>query len=211
MDVKKSFSELGLILIVAIVLGIAFAFPSKGYLAFLTTAASFLIIILINTFAKIFFAHNLETNVNTKIWSWYRTGFKKGAHFAKPLPMIWLPILTSLLTKGLFVWLPVLEFDVSPKPERITRRHGLYRYTEVTEWHIALIAVFGIIANIVVGVVGYFAGFESFAKLSILYAAWSLLPISSLDGTKIFFGSRNLWYTITIITLAIFFWSLAII
>jgi len=211
MDFKKPFNEFLLILLVTIVLGVSFTYPSKGLSGFLSFFVIFFSIIVINTLAKQFFAYNLETNVNLKLWTIYRFGLLKRMHFKNPLPMIWLPIITSLFSRGVFVWLPLLEFDVSPRPERITKRHGLYRYTEVTEWHMALIAVFGLIVNIILGILGYFAGFESFARYSVMYALWSLLPISSLDGSKIFFGSRNLWFTMLVIVLAVFLWSLSII
>ncbi|VVB80732.1 Uncharacterised protein [uncultured archaeon] len=211
MDLKKIGNELLLIVLAAIVLAISFNYPRTSFVTILSLFGIFAGIILVNTLAKKFFASNLETEVNQNLWAWFQFGFGKKDHFKKPLPMIWMPILTTLLTKGIFVWMPLISFDVSPKPERITRRHGLYRYTEVTEWHIALIAAFGIIANIAVGIVGYFAGFETFAKLSVLYAVWSLVPVSNLDGSKIFFGSRNLWFAMLVIVLAVFFWSLTIV
>ncbi len=211
MDFKRAGNEILIILLVAIVLAVSLNYPSQGLNNFFVIGGIFFLILLVNTVAKKFFAYNLETDVNLKLWTWYKFGLRKGQHFNKPVPMVWLPILTSLITKGIFVWLPLIEFDVAPRPERITRRHGLYRYTEVTEWHIALIAAFGILATIVIGILGYFAGFESFAKYSIIFAVWSLLPISRLDGSRIFFGSRNLWFTMVVIVLAIFFWALTIV
>jgi hypothetical protein len=55
------------------------------------------------------------------------------------------------------------------------------------------IATWGIITNLVLAIIGYSFGYELFAKLSIYYATWSIIPFSSLDGTKIFFSSRVLW------------------
>ena len=69
----------------------------------------------------------------------------------------------------------------------------------MTDWHIALIAVAGIIINLIAAIIGYVAGFETFAKLNIWFAAWALIPLSSLDGSKIFFGSRPLWFTMLVI------------
>jgi len=56
----------------------------------------------------------------------------------------------------------------------------------------------------------YFLGFEFFAKLSIYYAAWSLVPFSNLDGAKVFFGSKGLWIVMAIITLVFVWWGIAI-
>ena len=108
-----------------------------------------------------------------------------------------------ILTKANFLWLAILDYDITPRTERVSRRHGLYRFSEMTEWHIALIVAAGLAANLVLAAAGYFAGFETFAKLNIYFALWSLIPISSLDGSKILFGSRILWITLLII-LAIF-------
>ena len=131
-------------------------------------------------------------------------------HFLKPIPMLWLPLLLALFSKGLIFWLGILEFDVKAKPERASRRHGLYRFTEVTEWHMAWIAAWGIIANLVFAIAAYIIGFELFAKLSIYYIAWSIIPLGKLDGSKIFFASRALWITIFTITAIILGWGLII-
>jgi hypothetical protein len=116
----------------------------------------------------------------------------------------------SLFTKGAFWWLAILEFDVSPKPERSSRRHGLYRFTEVTEWHMAWIVIWGIIANVALAIGGYILNFELFTKVSLYYAVWSIIPLSSLDGTKILFASRKLWMFLFTIILLLFIWSQAI-
>lgn len=210
MEKNNVFQELSLILVVSILLGISFLYPGKGIEYFIKITGIFLVILLINLYAKRFFAYNLEADVSTKIWSMGTVGFKQSQRFKKPLPMLWLPILTTLATRGSFIWLPLLEFDIAARPERVSRRHGLYRFTEITEWHIALIAVAGIFANLVGGIIGYFAGFEEFAKWSIYYAVWSIIPISSLDGTKILMGSKYLWFTLIIILAVIFSWSLVI-
>ncbi len=75
----------------------------------------------------------------------------------------------------------------------------------MTEFHIALIAASGIIINLILAIMGYiFASWnpilETFSKLSIYYAFWSIIPIGKLDGTKIFFGSRILWFSLLILT-----------
>ena len=70
--------------------------------------------------------------------------------------------------------------------------------------------MWGIITNIILAIIGYAAGFELFAKLAIYYSVWSILPISSLDGTKILFASRALWLTMAIISMMFLGWGLLI-
>ena len=198
MDEKRALKEALVILLASIVLALSIAF--KNTTLTLVAFVSFLIIITVNVFAKKVVGYYFETNVKTRFWSMYHFGLRKASHFKGSVPMVWLPLLLSLLTKGVLWWLAILEFDVEVKPERASRRHGLYRFTEVTEWHMAWIAIWGIIANVVVAIGGYILGFELFAKLGIYYAAWSLVPFSSLDGSKIFFGNKILWILMVIIT-----------
>jgi len=210
METPKFLKEISIVLIAAFVLALSLTYPSRNTSSFLIFFASMLIIYVVNIAAKKFFAHNVETDVSLNLWSIRHFGLSRSQHFNQPLPMIWLPILTSLISFGKIIWMPLIEFDVVPRPERISRRHGLYRYTEVTEWHIALIAAAGIFANIVLGIIAYFAGFEQFTKLSVIFAFWNLVPVSRLDGSKILFGSKNLWFALLIIVGAILIWGLSI-
>ena len=209
MDAKENAKEILIIVLASIILALTVAFKDRTL--FYAAAISFLIILATNVFIKKSVGYYLETKVKTKFWSIYQYWFRKDMHFKKPLPMLWLPLILTLFTRGFFLWLGVLEFDVEAKTERVSRRHGLYRFTQVTEWHMAWIVVWAIIANFILAIIGYIAGFELFAKLSIYFIAWSTIPIPGLDGSKIFFSSRILWaitFTIAIITLA---WAFTII
>jgi len=209
MNLKDSLTEIFVIILAAIVLAISASFRDSTIIY--AAAISFLIIISANVLTKKIVGYFLEIDIKTKFWSWYQYGFRKDSHFKKPLPMIWLPLLISLLTKGFFWWLAILEFDVVAKTERVAKRHGLYRFTQVTENHIAWIATWGIIANFILAIIGYVAGFELFTRLSLYFMAWSLIPISNLDGAKIFFSSKGLWITAATIMAIILGWGLVVI
>jgi hypothetical protein len=211
METKSTLKDLTIIFVASIIISLALVFPQRDFNILLSMFISILVIISVNTLSKKFFAYQLETDVSLGFWSIYYYGFAKKNHFKRPLPMAWLPLVGSLITLGSFIWMPIIEFDVKPRPERISRRHGLYRFTEVTEWHIALIAAAGIFTTILFGIIGYFVGFETFAKLSIFYAAWSIIPFGKLDGTKIFFGSRNLWVVLLIVLVTALLWGLTIV
>lgn len=162
---------------------------------------SFFIIIFLSILVKKIVAHHYEADIKIKLWELYRYGFRKGAHLKRPTPMVWLPLILTLFSRGAIWWMGILSFDIKAKPERVSKRHGLYRFSEMTEWHIGLISLWGVISCLILSVIGYIIGFEYFAQLSTYYAAWSLAPISNLDGTKIFFGNRTIWFTISILTL----------
>jgi Zn-dependent protease len=106
-----------------------------------------------------------------------------------------LPLLSKIVLFPLknFVWMASLVFDIKPRIYRGAKRHGLYTFSEITEYHLGLIAASGVVINLILAIVGYFVGFPLFARLNIYYAFFSILPLSELDGNKIFFGSKILW------------------
>jgi len=200
MDIK----EILIILLAAFVLGLSFAIPNVTSSTLGRLFIFFLVIIILNTIAKKAVAYFYEADTETRLWSVFHYGFKQGSHFRKPLPMIWLPLLLSLITRGFFQWLSILEFDVTPRVERAARRHGIYGFTEMEDFHIAVIAAAGVALNIIIAIISYFlAGIfptlELFAKLNVFYAFWSLIPLSSMDGSKILFGSKAIWFILAVI------------
>ena len=209
MDQKEVWSEIAIIVLTTLVLAISISFRNQALLYVAT--ASFLIIISINIIVKKIVGYFLEIDVKTKLWAWYQYGFRLDSHFKKPFPMVWLPLVLSLITNGAIWWLAVLEFDIKAKTERVAKRHGLYRFTQVTEWHVAWIAVWGLIANLIMATIAYAIGFETFTKLSLYFIAWSLVPLGGLDGSKIFFGSRPLWFATATIAAILLGWGFLIV
>lgn len=171
-------------------------FPAALFVVFLT--------ILANLAAKKIAAYYYESEIEAKIWETYRYGLfsaLSGGFFAHPskefkrpieLGAI-VPLIFSALTLGYFTWFGSLTFDVKPKISRAAKRHGLYSFSEMTEMHIGYIAAAGIFINLILAAAGYLAGFSTFAQMNAYYAFFNMLPISELDGNKIFFGNIVLW------------------
>ncbi len=214
---NENIKEILVIILASLILGITISYTNPDTIAL--TAIFFLIIISINILVKKILAYSLEADVKTKFWEVYQYGFRKDSHFKKPVPMVLLPPIVSFITKGTFFWLAILETEIKARVERVSKRHGLYRFSEMNEWDMSIICTAGIIANLLLAFLAYtFAGvfpptwqIETLASLSIYYAFWSLIPISSLDGSKILFGSRFLWFTMIVITAIFFGWSLIIV
>ncbi len=161
---------------------------------FLYTFLAVFLIIAINITAKKIASFYLGSKIELKLWEIRRYGFKPSRHFKKPFPAgAFFPIIVTALSLGYLTWMASLVFDVKPNTHRKAKRHGLYTFSEMTEAHIGLIASMGIFANLIFAVFGYLVGFLDFAKLNIYYAFFNILPLSNLDGNKIFFGSRVLW------------------
>lgn len=190
-----------IIILITIIIAVSLSFL-KTFDYFLYMLIPVLLVILINVFAKKFIAYYLDSEVEIDVWKVKRYGFRPESHFKKAFPTgAVFPLIFSLLTLGNVVWMASLVFDVKPKVYRAAKRHGLYKFSEMTEDHIGLIASAGIVANIVFAALGYLFGFESFAMLNISFAFFNILPFSDLDGNKIFFGNIVIWSLLAAITL----------
>ena len=170
---------------------------------FLSTLLFIFLIILINIIAKKIAGYYFEAEVETKLWEMERYGFlgaivrgfyhpSKKFKQALPLGAI-MPIVVKVLSLGYVNWLASLTFDVKAKKHRVAKRHGFYSFSEMTEFHIGLIAASGILANLSFAIIGYLIGATEFARFNIYYAFFNMIPLSSLDGNKIFFGSLLVW------------------
>lgn len=167
---------------------------------------SILIIILVNTIAKKIAAYHCDSEIKVRLWEIERYGYKASWRFKKPVPAgLIFPLFFTIISLGYIKWLAALVFDVTPKPYRAAKRHGLYRFSEMTESHIGFIAAAGIVTNLVVAVAAYLIPNipveMDFVRLSIFFAFFSMLPFSDLDGNKIFFGSMVLWSFLAAIVL----------
>jgi len=201
--------EIVYILVTTIILGFAFEVQEFSLKSFFYISLLILIIIALNLFAKKIAGFYLDAEIEAKPWEVKRYWWTAGAHFKKPFPAgIVMPLITTAITFGYIPWMASLVFDIKPKIYRAAKRHGLYKFTEMTEYHLGLIAASGISVNILLSVLGYFLGYSDFARLNLYYALFNILPISELDGNKIFFGNLVLWSFITAIILIGIFFSL---
>jgi len=206
---KEYTKEIAVVILATLILAITVSF--KDSTIFYAAALSFLVIFVVNITMKKIVGYIFQIDVKTKFWTWYQFGFRKDWHFKKPLPMLWLPLILTLFTKGFFWWLAILEFDAEAKTERVSRKHGLYRFTEITEHHMAWIVIWGLIANFVFTIGGYILGFELFTKLSIYFIAWSVIPISRLDGSKMLYGGIAKYTIYTTAAILLLIWALIVL
>ena len=185
--------EVTIIGILSIILAFIFSF-TKGISVFFYFFVSIFFIILVNSLAKKISSYYLDSEIEIKFWKIKRYGFKPHKHFKRSFPSgIFFPLITAAASLGYFVWMASLIFDVKPKIYRAAKRFGLYSFSEMTEHHIGLIAAAGVLINLFFAMIGYLTGFSDFAKLNIYYSFFNIIPLSDLDGNKIFFGSIVLW------------------
>lgn len=170
-------------------------FSFIGY-AFISAA----VVVATNIYGKKIMANFLDADVEHRTWEFSQYGLKMHKHLNKPwLVGIFLPLILSILSLG-FVKIPTfLTYETSAKKVRASKRFGYYSYTEMTDWHNALIGAAGTIVTLIVLVISYLSDFEPMAKAAALYAFWNMLPISTLDGVQVFFGSKILWSVLAIL------------
>lgn len=189
LNLKEISSILAIVLVITLVICL-----SKGFDLLLYTLLTVFFVFLVNILAKKIASFYLDSKIEMKIWEIKRYGFKPSRYLKKPLYAgILFPIILSIVSLGNLIWMACLVFDVKPKIYRAAKRHGLYSYSEMTESHIGIIAAVGVITSLVFAVVGYLLGFYEFSRLSIFLAFFNMIPLSDLDGNKIFFGSVILW------------------
>jgi len=195
---KKELGFIGIILIV-LVISIGDITTSKTLLYSLLTI---FLVIAINLISKKITSFYYDSEIEIKLWTIKRFGFRAHHHLKHGFPSgILFPIIFSGISFGAIQWLACLVFDVKAKTSRAAKRHGLYSFSEMTEYHIALIAASGIFLNLIFAVIGYLFNYPLFSALNIYYAFFNMLPISDLDGNKIFPGSIILWSFLAALTL----------
>jgi|SRR3989344_9119764 len=197
--------EIPIIILVSIILALVISLV-KSLELFLYALLSVFLIIIINVVAKKITAFYLDSEIEVKLWEIKRYGFRASSYFKRPfLAGVFFPIILAAFSFGYFIWMASLVFDVKAKVYRAAKRHSIYNFSEMTEYHIGLIAAAGILANLVFSIVGYLIGLPeqmAFTRLSAFYIFFNMLPISDLDGNKIFFGSIILWSFFAAIALA---------
>lgn len=181
---------------------------------FLIVLLSVFLTISLNITAKKAIAYYLDSEIEIKLWQIRQFGFRPEQRFKRPFPAgAFLPIISKIIFFPFknFIWMASFIFDIKPKTYKASKRHGLYTFSEVTESQIGLVAAAGIAVNLVLAILGYFLGFTTFAQINIYYALFNMLPLSELDGNKIFFGNIVLWSFLATLTLIGFLLSILII
>jgi len=181
--------EIVVLLTSALVLGYVFEFPSFGWLAWVISSAAALLILVVNTAGKKFTAHLYDSYAEIDHWNLTRFGFGRAEYFKNPVPLwLFFPLLFSFVTSGVVSWFAVTTFDTSAKASRVRRE-----FSNIGEWDMAIIAFGGILFSVILAFVAQLFGATDFARINLLFALFNLIPISTLDGARIFFGSRLLW------------------
>jgi len=202
---------LAAILLLTIVGGLSLAI-SSDWTALPQVLLFSALIIFTSIFAKKLMAYLLDSDVEHEIWRFSRWGIKPHQEFKKEVQFgIILPLMLSILSLGAIKFSTFLSYEARALKKRAAKRFGPFSYTEMTEWHHAVIGAAGIAAVLLLALIIYFLPFdlEYPAKLAVFYAFSNMIPLPKTDGLQIFFGSRVLYTVLAVIS--IIFLSYAII
>lgn len=212
---KKEFLH---VLAATIVLAIVIGFSSilnESYQGMATALLFAITIIAVSTYAKKTVAYLLDANAEHELWTVKRYGILPHHHFKGAMPAgIIIPLVFTLGTLGFFKFMAVLTYEARALKARAARRFGFYSFAEMTDWHNALIGAGGILAILALSIVAYtlpIRGLEPLARLCAYYAFFNMLPLSKLDGTQIFFGSRILYAVLAATTIIFTVYALFLI
>lgn len=163
-----------------------------------------LIIILTSVISKKIASKFYSIEIEHKIWEFKRWGFYERSKFKKPIPIgLILPFFLSLLSLGTIKMLIFLQFEAKNISEkRILKKQGgirRFKRIEMNELDCAMTAAWGFYALLALAIIGLIIKVPELTKYSIYYTLWNLIPISNLDGAKLFFGSSLSWAFITIV------------
>ena len=192
--------EIAWIIIAILVLGFIIGWsekPTYSPIVFLFSA----IIILIPILTKKLAANHFNLKIEHKIWGFKQFWWTTKSHFKKPFPIgLIIPFFFAFFSLGIIKIMALLQFDAKNlKKKRVLKKRGSYRYSEINESDLAFTAAWGFWALLVLALVSSLLNQPELTKFSIYYGIWNLLPISQLDGTKLFFGSLINWIILALV------------
>ena len=158
------------------------------------------IIILVNILAKKFASGFYSIKIEHTIWSFKQFWFTKRAHLKKAFPIgLIFPFFFSILSLGIIKPFTLLQFESENVIQtRILRQSGKHRRYEINETDIAFTAAWGFWILIALAIIASFFKQPEITKYAVYYGIWNLIPVSQLDGCKLFFGSFFNWLLLVI-------------
>ncbi len=201
--------EIKHLLISTIVLAFVFSFREWGTEGFsvITGITNWILYILVVAIALILkqighkiVAKKYGASSEFRIWSIERYGLSKSKKFPKsfvgyriqtfPLGLI-LSITLAFVSNGLIKFAAVTSSKIKEK-YRLGKK-----FKNLTEFETAAISLAGPLTNLFLAIIFQITGnlfnFERFVIVNSALAMYSMIPLSKLDGSRIFFGSKILY------------------
>ena len=197
-----------LIIVIAIILMSLIIILHEKSLNFLWITIVSALTVLVSVFCKKLTAKIIDIKIEHKIWIFQRWWIGKSSHLKNPVPTgVIIPAILSLISNGFITCFSLLQFESKALPGKAVKKYGTKRFSEIMDWDLCMIGFYGILGLLFLSIIAKIfpftlSGFNLMllSKYSFYYAIWNLLPISSLDGAKMFFGSSRLYIFTLILT-----------
>jgi hypothetical protein len=207
--IKIKKTEIKALIISAMILGFVFSFRewgtdkfdlTSGILNWIESLILVLIVLIIHELAHKIVAKTKDASTEYKIWSIKKFFFGKKWKFpqkffglkinALSLGII-APIFISLFSNGKVIFATTETTKISYNSIERTGR----KFTHLTEFESAIIALAGPLASMFIALLTSLSlpGATKFITINYLIALYAMVPLNSLDGAKIFFGSKILY------------------
>jgi len=187
--------EIIIIVISVLIFAYVTSFSSLSLNKFIISCLFAAIILLTNIFAKKLMAWKRGYSAETNFWHMQRYGIYPQNKFKHPAPLgVILPIIFSIISLGGIKFLALTETKIEKTKARTKYR---FLYEERDVWRILGC---GVLANLVLTILGLYLNLPELAKYSAYFAFWNMLPISQLDGNKMLFSSKLVWLILTILS-----------
>ncbi len=155
--------------------------------------------VIVHDIAHKFVASRYSIVTKYRLWGvqhiWFherrKIAFRIRGMTLKEIPIgIVLALLITFYSMGRFFFIALESFELFPQKHRRMGR----RFLEVTDLENGFIALSGPIANMMLAFLFRILNLQNDVVIvNSLFALFHMLPISSLDGAKVFFGSRVLY------------------
>src|SRR3989338_11016433 len=217
--------EIGVIIGAIIILTLVFGFYDGlrgSYNSLIKYSIFSTIIVVVAIMAKKTMANALDAKVEHELWHMERIlivskdlvfGFTKKQGFGSRIPMgIFIPLLVTILSAGFIKFTPILTYEASATKYHSAKRFGTKSTLLLSEGQNTLIAASSAFALFALATIVYFLlpSQVELSKLAVYYAVSNLVPISKLDGTQMFFGSRLISQLVWIIATLFFFCAILV-
>ena len=187
----------------------------SNLIAFSLILGASAVVIAINLISKKLAAARLDADVAHELWTVERYGWKPGYHLDKPIfAGIIVPLFVAVVTLGSIKFMTLLTYETRALKRRAANRFGPYSFTEMTDFHNALVGASGIVGCLLVTFVTYWlpgSFWVILGRMATFYAFFNLIPLSKLDGSQIFFGSRPWWAVLVVITLIFMMYAMLLV
>src|SRR3989344_4074111 len=125
-----------------------------------------------------------------------------------------IPLFVTIITLGGIKLMSILTYETRALKRRAAKRFGPYSFTEMTDYHNALVGAVGIVSSLLITFITYWlpgSYWGIIGRMATFYAFFNLIPFSKLDGSQIYFGSRVLWSVLAVITLIFMMYAMLLV